>query len=63
MTFCIAERVNDLCFDQSAMMFVGAAIEVETLKKALAEVEEKTAKEQTAREKHEARVEEVQQEL
>ena len=36
---------------------------METLKKALAEVEERAAKEQAAREKHEARVGEVQQEL
>ena len=36
---------------------------VEALKKALAEAEKKAAKEQAAREKHEARVIEVQQEL
>ena len=36
---------------------------METLKKALAEAEERAAKEQAAREKHEARVGEVQQEL
>ena len=33
------------------------------LKKALAEAEDKAAKERSAREKHEARVDEVQQEL
>ena len=49
--------------DYSAMVFVGAATEVETLKKALAEAEEKAAKEKAAREKHEARISEVQQEL
>ena len=38
---------------------LGAATEVETLKKALAEAEEKAAKEKDAREKHEARVSEV----
>jgi len=36
---------------------------VATLKKALAEAEEKVAKERTLREKHEARVGEAQQEL
>ena len=36
---------------------------METLKKALAEAQEREAKEQAAREKHEARVGEVQQEL
>ena len=45
--------------DYSAMVFVGAATEVETLKKALAEAQEKAEKEQAAREKHEARVDEV----
>ena len=52
-----------MCIDRSAMIFVGAATEVEVLKKALAEAEEKAAKEQAAREKHEARLNEVQQEL
>lgn len=42
---------------------LGAATEVETLKKALAEVEEKAAEEKASREKHEARVSEVQLEL
>ena len=36
---------------------------METLKKALAEAQERAAKEQAAREKHETRVGEVQQEL
>ena len=45
------------------MIFVVAATEVETLKKALVEAKKKAAKEQAAREKHEARVGEVQQEL
>ena len=36
---------------------------METLKKALAEAQERVAKEQAAHEKHEARVGEVQQEL
>ena len=52
-----------ICADHSAMIFVGAATEVETLKKALAEAKNKAAKEQVAREKHEARVGEAQQEL
>ena len=38
------------------MIFVGATIEVEALKKALVEVEEKAAQEQAACEKHEARL-------
>lgn len=41
----------------------GAATEVASLKKALAEAEDKVAKERAAREKQEARVSEVQQEL
>ncbi|XP_045086661.1 uncharacterized protein [Aegilops tauschii subsp. strangulata] len=41
----------------------GAATEVETLKAALAEAEKRAADEQSVREKHEARVGEVQQEL
>ena len=49
--------------DRSAMIFVGATSEVETLRKLLAEAKKKAAKEQAAREKHEARVGEVQQEL
>ena len=36
---------------------------METLKKVLAEAEEKAAKEKATREKHEVRVNEVQQEL
>ena len=42
---------------------LGAATEVETLKKAPAEAEDKAAREKAAREKHEARVSEVQSEL
>ena len=49
--------------DRSAMIFVGAAAEVEVLKKALAEAEEKAAKEQAARKKLKTRLNEVQQEL
>ena len=49
--------------DCGAVIFVGAATEVETLKEALAEAEERAAKEQAVRKKHEARVGEVQQEL
>ena len=45
------------------MIFVGAATEVETLKKVLAEAKIKASKEQATREKHEARVGEVQHEL
>ena len=52
-----------MCIDRSAMIFVGAVTEVEVLKKALAKAEEKAAEEQAARKKHEARLNEVQQEL
>ena len=45
------------------LYFVGAATEVETIKKAQAEAQERAAKEQVAREKHVARVGEVQQEF
>ena len=52
-----------MCIDRSAMTCVRAATEVEVLKQALAEAEEKVVKEKVAREKHEARLDEVQQEL
>ena len=39
------------CADHSAMIFVGAATEVETLKKALGEAKKNAAKEQAACEK------------
>ena len=42
--------------DCSAVIFVGAATEVETLKKVLDEAEERAGKDQAARKKHEARV-------
>ena len=44
-------------------MCVGATTEVEALKNALTEAEEKAAKEEAARKKVKARVNEVQQEL
>ena len=49
--------------DRSVMICVGATTEVEALKKALAEAKEKAAKEQAARKKLKARLNEVQQEL
>ena len=49
--------------DHSVMICVGAMTEVEALKKALAEAEEKAAKEQAARKKLKARFNKVQQEL
>ena len=52
-----------MCIDHSVMICLGATTEVEALKKALAAAEEKAAKEQAAREKHDARLDEVQQEL
>ena len=45
------------------MNLPGATTEVATLKQALSEAEDKAAKERTEREKQEARVGEVQQEL
>ena len=45
------------------MNFPGAMTEVASLKQALSEAEDKAAKERTEREKQEARVGEVQQEL
>ena len=42
---------------------LGATTEVAALKKALSEAEDKAAKERAALEKHEARVDEIQQEL
>ena len=52
-----------MCIDHSVMICLGAMTEVEALKKALAEAKEKAAKEQVARKKLKARVNEVQQEL
>ena len=49
--------------DMIIMNFPGAMTKVATLKKALSEAENKAAKECTEREKQEARVGEVQQEL
>ena len=52
-----------MCIDRSAIIFVGAATKVEVLKKALAKAKERAAKEQAARKKLKARLNEVQQEL
>ena len=52
-----------MCIDRSAIIFEGAVTEVEVHKKALAEAEEKAAKEQAARKKLKARLNEVQKEL
>ena len=49
--------------DRTIMNVPGATTEVATLKQALSEAEDKAAKERTEREKQEARVGEVQQEL
>ena len=49
--------------DRSVMISVGATTEVEALKKALGKAEGKAVKEQAARKKLKARVNEVQQEL
>ena len=52
-----------MCIDCNVMICVGATTEVEALKKALAEAEEKAAKEQAARKMLKARLNEVQLEL
>ena len=49
--------------DRIIMNLPGATTEVATLKQALTKAEDKAAKERTEREKHEARVGKVQQEL
>ena len=49
--------------DRSVIICVGATTEVEALKTALAEAEERAVKEQAARKKLKARLNEVQQEL
>ena len=49
--------------DRIIVFLPGATIEVETLKQALSKAEDKAAKERTERERQEARVGEVQQEL
>ena len=48
---------------EASLILIGAMTEVAALKKALFEAEDKAAKERTEREKHEAWVNEVQQEL
>ena len=52
-----------ICNDQNAMTCIEVTTEVEALKQALVEAEGKAVKEQTARKKLKARVNEVQQEL
>ena len=49
-----------MCIDYNVMICVGATTEVEALKKALAEAKEKAVKEQAARKKLKARLNEVQ---
>ena len=52
-----------MCLDRSVMICVGATTVVDALKKALAEAEEKVAKEQAACKKLKTRLNEVHQEL
>ena len=52
-----------ICNDRNAMMCTEATTEVEALKQALVEAEGKVVKEQAARKKLKARLNEVQQEL
>ena len=49
-----------LCIDYNVEMYAGAATEVEALRKALGEAEEKAVQQQAARKKLKARVKEVQ---
>ena len=49
--------------DRSVVICAGAATEVESLRKALGEAEEKAVEQQSARKKLEARVKEIQQEV
>ena len=58
-----SEKCKMTCIDRNAMMCTEGTTEVEALKKALAEAEGKAVKEQAARKKLKARVNEVQQEL
>ena len=52
-----------ICIDRSVMICIEATTEVEALRKALAEAEGKAVKEQAARKKLKAWVNEVQQQL
>ena len=51
------------CIDYNVIICTAAATEVEALRKALCEAEEKVVQQQAARKKLKARVKEVQQEL
>lgn len=59
---CVREA-ETLCIDCNVEMYAGAAIEIEALRKALGEAEEKAVQQQAARKKLKARVKEIQQEL
>ena len=52
-----------LCIDRSVVICAGLATEVEALRKALGEAEEKVVQQQAVRKKLKARVKEVEQEL
>ena len=56
-------KAETLCIDCSVEMYAGATTEVEALRKALGEAEEKAVQQQAARKNLKARVKEVQQEL
>ena len=56
-------KAETLCIDCNVEMYAGAATEVEALRKALGEAEEKAVQQQAARKKLKAQVKEVQQEL
>ena len=63
MAYSDLERYELFVLITLSLYFVGAATKAESLKNALAEAQKRAAKEQAAREKHEARVRDVQQEL
>ena len=56
-------KAETLCIDCNVVMCTGAATEVEALRKALGEAEEKAVQQQATRKNLKARVKEVQQEL
>ena len=57
------QKAETLYVDCNVEIYAGAATEVEALRKALGEAEEKVVQQQAARKKLKARVKECQQEL
>ena len=63
MTNCGVFGKDRLYIDRGVVICAGATTEVEALKKALGEAEQKAVQQQAAHKKSKARVKEVQQEL